>query len=288
MELRELKYFLMVAREENITKAANLLHITQPTLSRQMMQLEEELGVKLFERGKYRVTLTEDGMLLRRRAQEIVDLSEKTVQELSHNEDMLAGEIVIGCGETLNMAVVAEQIASFQKEYPLVRFQIHSSTADDIKERLEKGLLDIGLLCEPVDISKYEFLRMPYKEKWGAVVCKDSPLAQKEEIKPEDLLAVPLIMPQRSEVQNELSNWFGENYENLNVAATFNLINNATIMVANKVGVAIGFDLGGSYDDVSFIPLAGKLEAGAVLVWKKSQMHPAATAKFIQHLKYAI
>ncbi len=139
MELRVLKYFLMVAREESITKAANLLHITQPTLSRQMMQLEEELGVKLFQRGKYNVTLTEDGMLLRRRAQEIVELSDKTVRELSHNEDVLAGEIAIGCGETRNMAVLAGQIASFQKEYPLVQFQIHSSTADDIKERIEKG-----------------------------------------------------------------------------------------------------------------------------------------------------
>ncbi len=146
----------------------------------------------------------------------------------------------------------------------------------------------MGLLMEPVDVSKYEFLRMPYQEQWGAVVSKDSPLAQKEEIRPEDLIDVPLIMPQRTEVKSKLGNWFGEYYENLNVAATFNLINNATIMVRSGVGVALGFDLGASFEDVCYIPLAGKLEAGAVLVWKKSQMQSAATAQFIQHIKNTI
>lgn len=165
MELRVLKYFLMVTREENITKAAALLHLTQPTLSRQLMQLEEELGVKLFYRSKHSIILTEDGMLLKRRAQEIVSLSHKTVQELSHKKDVLSGEIAIGCGETKGMLFFSEQIRKFQHKYPLVQFSIHSAIADDIKERIEKGILDIGLLMEPVDVGKYEFIRMPQKEK---------------------------------------------------------------------------------------------------------------------------
>ena len=267
MELRVLKYFLMVAREENITKAASLLHITQPTLSRQLMQLEEELGVKLFHRGKYNVTLTEDGMLLKRRAQELVELSDKTIQELSHKDDTLAGEIAIGCGETRNMSALADQIAVFQTEYPLVRFHIHSSTADDIKERIEKGLLDIGLLMEPVDVGRYEFLRMPYREKWGILARRDSGLAQKQAVTPEDLAETPLLVPQRDQVKNEIGNWFGEIYEHLNIAATYNLIINATAMVRSKVGIALCFDLGAIYEDLCFIPLFPELETGAVLVW---------------------
>lgn len=167
MELRVLNYFLMVAREENIARAAQLLHITQLTLSRQLMRLEEELGVQLFHRGKYRVSLTEEGMLLRRRAQELVSLSEKTKLELQHREDALAGEIAIGCGETRSMSLLSESMASFRREYPMVQFSIYSAIADDIKERIEKGLLDMGLLAEPVDISKYAFIRLPLKERWA-------------------------------------------------------------------------------------------------------------------------
>lgn len=191
MELRILKYFLVVAREENITKAASMLHITQPTLSRQLMQLEEELDVKLFQRSNHKIILTEDGMLLKRRAQELVSLSKKTIQELSHKDQVLSGEIAIGCGETKSMAFLADQIRTFQKEHSQVQFHIHSAIADDIKERLEKGTLDIGLLMEPVDIGKYEFIRMPLKERWGIVARKDSRLTSKSTIHPEDLLESP-------------------------------------------------------------------------------------------------
>ncbi len=180
MELRVLKYFLMVAREENITKAASLLHITQPTLSRQLMRLEEELGTALFRRSNHSIVLTDDGMLFKRRAREIVALAEKTEQEFSHKEEALTGEISIGCGETRNMSFLSRQIALFRKEHPLVQFNIYSANADDIKERIEKGLLDFGLLMEPVDIGKYEFIRMPQKEQWGVLVREDSPLAHRE------------------------------------------------------------------------------------------------------------
>ena len=288
MEFRVLKYFLMVAREENITKAAALLHLTQPTLSRQLMQLEAELGVKLFHRSKHSIILTEDGMLLKRRAQEIVSLSDKTVQELSHKEDVLSGEIAIGCGETKNMLFLSEQIRKFRQKYPLVQFSIHSAIADDIKERIEKGILDIGLLMEPVDIGKYEFIRMPQKEKWGILVRKDSELAAKESINPKDLTNVPLIMVKRELVKNELASWFGDYYEGLRIAATYNLILNAASMVERGVGVALCFDLGASfYEDLCFIPLAPTLETGSVLVWKKNQTLGAATSQFMRYLRNA-
>ena len=288
MEFRVLKYFLMVAREENITKAAALLHLTQPTLSRQLMQLEAELGVKLFHRSKHSIILTEDGMLLKRRAQEIISLSDKTVQELSHKEDVLSGEIAIGCGETKNMLFLSEQIKKFRQKYPLVQFSIHSAIADDIKERIEKGILDIGLLMEPVDVGKYEFIRMPQKEKWGILVRKDSELAAKESINPKDLTNVPLIMVKRELVKSELASWFGDYYEGLQIAATYNLILNAASMVERGVGVALCFDLGASfYEDLCFIPLAPTLETGSVLVWKKNQTLGAATSQFMRYLRNA-
>ncbi len=288
MELRVLKYFLMVAREENITKAADLLHITQPTLSRQLMQLEDELGVKLFHRGKYNVTLTEDGMFLRHRAQELVELSDKTIKEISHKDDVLAGEISIGCGETKNMTALADKIAVFQKSYPLVQFNIYSSVASDIKERIEKGLIDIGLLMEPVDVSKYEFIHMPYKEKWGILARKDSALAKKEVITPEDLADIPLLLPRRNQVKNVIGNWFGEQYEKLNIAATYNLIMNATYMVRSNVGIAVCFDFETIFQDLAFIPLSPVLETGAVLVWKKSSMLSTVASQFIHRIKNTI
>ena len=288
MEIRVLKYFLMVAREENITKAATLLHLTQPTLSRQLMQLEKELGVKLFHRSKHSIILTEDGMLLKRRAQEIVSLSHKTIQELSHKEDVLSGEIAIGCGETKGMLFLSEQIRKFQHEYPLVQFSIHSAIADDIKERIEKGILDIGLLMEPVDIGKYEFIRMPQREKWGILVRKDSELAEKESINPWDLTGVPLIMVKRELVKNELASWFGDYYEELQIAAVYNLILNAAAMVERGVGAALCFDLGVAfYEDLCFIPLTPTLETGSVLVWKKNLTLGAAASQFISFLKNA-
>ena len=166
MELRVLKYFLMVAREEYITRAAEQLHMTQPTLSRQLMQLEDELGVKLFVRSRHNIMLTEDGLLLKRRAQEILSLTEKTKNEIQKHDE-LAGEIVIGCGETKSMSVLSEKIRQFREKYPLVTFRIYSANADDVKERIEQGIVDIGLLMEPVDIGKYNFIRMPTNERWA-------------------------------------------------------------------------------------------------------------------------
>ena len=285
MELRTLKYFLVVSREENITKAASLLHLTQPTLSRQLMQLEDELGIQLFQRSKHSIILTEEGVRLKRRAQELVALAEKTKAEFSHKEEELIGEIAIGCGETKNMSFLSHNMYRFRKQNPLVSFQIYSATADDIKERIEQGLLDIGLLMEPVDISKYDFLRMEKKERWGVLVTNDSPLYEEEAVSVEDLTGKPLLLPGRPSVQHELSAWFGENFEKIEVAATYNLIINAANMVRYHVGTALCFDLDFRYDDLKFIPLFPCLETGAVLVWKKNQIFSTAVQTFLDFLR---
>ena len=285
MELRVLKYFLVVAREENITKAAALLHVTQPTLSRQLMGLEEELGVKLFRRGKYHVALTDDGMLLRRRAQEIVELAEKTEQEFQRKEGKLAGDISIGTGESNSMTDLSRKIAAFRGEHPLVRFHIYSATADVIQERLEKGLLDLGMLIEPVDIGRYAFLRMPQKDRWGVLLPKEHPLAQKEAVTPKDLTGVPLLISGRETVRNELVGWFGDAYEKIEIAATFNLILNAANMVKNGVGAALCYDFGSLSDVLTFVPLSPTLETGTVLAWKKDQACSPAAEQFLGCIK---
>ena len=285
MELRVLRYFLVVAREENITRASALLHITQPTLSRQLIQLEDELGVKLFKRSKYRIILTDDGMLLRRRAQELVDLADKTEREFRHHEEELSGEIAIGCGESNSMSFLSEHIAEFRREHPLVSFNIYSATADDIKDRLENGILDIGLLAEPVEIGRYDFIRMPREDVWGVIVRRDSHLAALEHVTPRDLLGVPLLLARRRQVKDELAAWFGEYYEHVEVAGTFNLILNAANMVLHGVGVAMGFSLADISEDLRFIPLSPELRTGTVLVWKKNQANSPAAGEFLRELR---
>lgn len=288
MELRVLRYFLAVAREENITKAAALLHVTQPTLSRQIQQLEEELGVKLFRRSQYRVILTDEGMLLRRRAQEIVELADKAQRELRHTEAELTGEIAIGCGESVGMTFLSRHIREFRRQHPQMQFRIYSANADDIKEHIEKGLLDMGLLTEPVDIGRYAFLRMPKKDRWGVLLPKEHPLAQRDSITPKDLLGIPLLITGRETVRNELAGWFGDIYDKIEIAATYNLILNAANMVENGVGAALCFDLGHISDNLTFVPLSPSLETGTVLVWKKDQADSPATRQFLAYIKNTI
>lgn len=288
MELRTLKYFLIVAREENITKAATLLHVTQPTLSRQLMQLEEELGVKLFKRSNHSIILTDEGMLLKRRAQEIVSLAEKTEREFFHEGEQLSGEIAIGSGELHSVDFLSNMLATFQKEHPLVRYEIYSGNADSIKERIEKGLLDLGLLLEPVDIGKYEFARIPVREQWCVLAREDGPLPAKGTVTPEDLADMPLLMSIRTLVQNELANWFGEHYDRLNITATFNLLYNAAIMVKNGIGTALCLKLDSELPGLRFIPLSPNLTAGSVLVWKKNQTLSPTTTAFIEYAKKCI
>ena len=285
MELRVLQYFLAVAREQSISAAAQSLHLTQPTLSRQLMQLEEELRVQLFRRSRYHIELTEDGMLLRRRAQELVDLAEKTTREFTMRETELMGEIAIGAGETRSMSFLSRAMVSFRERYPKVTFRIFSATADDVKERLDTGLLDMGLLTEPVDVGRYAFCRMKERDRWGVLVRLDSPLAGLDSVTPDDLEQVPLIISGRERVQRELANWFGDRWERLQIAASFNLILNAANMVRYGVGTALSFDLNFSFDDLRFIPLSPTMDTGTVLVWKKDLVLTPVVEAFHQHIK---
>ena len=282
MEIRVLKYFLLVAREENITKAANLLHLTQPTLSRQLMQLEEELGVQLFRRSKHRIILTKEGMLLRRRAEEIVALADKTRDDLQRRGEQLSGTVAVGSGELQSSRFLTQLLTAFQRENPLVSFSIYSGNSDNIKERIERGLLDIGLLQEPVDIAKYSFVRTPGREQWGVLVREDSELASRKSVSPADLAAVPLILPEREIVQNELLNWFGPYAEGLRVTATGNLLYNLASLVRAGGSSVLTLALDCSYEGLRFLPLSPALESNTVLVWKKAQTFSAAAAALIQ------
>ncbi len=280
MELRVLKYFLMTAREENITRAAARMHVTQPTLSRQLMQLEDELGVTLFKRGKHSITLTEEGMLLKQRAQEMISIESKIFEDLSHEDNMLKGTITIGGGETQSMNDLAELAARFRRDNPQVHFEICSGIADEIKERIEQGVVDIGVLSEPVDISKYDFVRMRQKDQWGAFMPVEHPLAERNSVSPQDLAGVPLIMAKRESVRNELANWFGKYYDELNIAASCDLLYNTEVLAKNGVGVALCIKSSNIHDGLCFRPLSPSLETGSVLVWKKHRTASPAVNAF--------
>lgn len=285
MELRVLRYFLMIAREENITHAAQLLHVTQPTLSRQIQDLEAELGVKLFERSNHRIILTQDGLLLRRRAQEIVELADRTRQDLARGETELCGEVAIGSGETRSMSALAEMLSSFRQRYPRIRYRFYSGNADHIKERMENGTLDMGLLPEPVDISKYEFIRMPVKEEWGVLTREDSPLGGLKSVRPENLAGRPLMISGRELIANELANWFGGGLDGLDIPVRYNLLYNVAMLVKNGFGDALCIRLDCSYPDLRFIPLSPPLELGSVLVWKRHQVTSSAVEALIVHAR---
>ena len=239
MELRVLRYFLAVAREESISGAAEALHVTQPTLSRQMMELEEELGKTLFLRGKRKISLTEEGMFLRKRAQEIVTLVEKTESEFSAAEETISGDVHIGGGETDAMRLIARAAHRLQSAYPHIAYHLFSGNADDVTERLDRGLVDFGVFIEPADLSKYDFIKLPVTDIWGVLMRKDCPLAARATIRPQDLLGLPLLVSNQHLVKNEFSGWFGEGYEKLNITTTYNLLYNASIMVEEGMGYAL-------------------------------------------------
>lgn len=285
MELRVLHYFLMAAREENITRAAELLHITQPTLSRQLQQLEGELGVKLFQRGKHSIYLTAEGLLFRRRAQELIALAEKAKEELSPSTEELSGRVSIGCGELLSVEELSDMISAFQRRHPLVRFHLHSGYNDDTKEKIEQGILDLGLLVEPVDISKYEFVRMRQREEWGILIHRASPLSRLEAVRPEDLSGQSMITTMDSPIFRELASWMGGRMEHSQISGTYNLLYNAAMM-ARKSGVPVMcLRLNCHYDDLVFVPMRPKLELGSVLAWKEHQPSSPSVSAFIEFIK---
>lgn len=285
MDFRVLNYFLMVAREENITKAAKLLHISQPTLSRQLMQLEQELNTKLFQRSNHTIYLTSEGLLFRRRASELLQLAEKAKKELAQSEEEISGEISIGCGELLSVQELGNMMSAFQQRHPLVTFHLHSSYNQNIQEWLERGILDLGLMIEPVDISKYNFVRMQQKEEWGALVKEDSSLAQKEVMTAEDLAGIPLITTRNPKVDNELVSWFGNQAAQREVAVTYNLLYNGAMMVSQGMGTAMCLKLNCHYPDLKFVPLEPKLELSSVLVWREHQAYANAVTAFIRFVR---
>lgn len=285
MELRVLNYFLAIAREENFTKAAQQLHITQPTLSRQIAQLEEELGVDLFVRSNHNIILTEDGMILKCRAQEILSLADKTKRDFLYKDENLEGVISIGSGEFLSTRCLTDCIAQFRKKYPLVRYEFYSGNAGNIRDQIERGLLDVGLMSEPIDIRKYEFISMPIKEEWGAFVREDSPLIDKDFVTPQDLVDIPLVLPLGDFAESNIGKWFGEYISNIDVIAKGNLLYNEAMMAQSNIGAVIGIRLNSNYDRLKFISLNPSLKIDTALVWKKEQIFSAATAAFIEFSK---
>lgn len=291
MELRVLRYFLAVAKEESISKAAEILYITQPTLSRQLMELEEELGKKLFIRGTRKITLTEEGMLLKKRAEEIVNLVEKTEIEVSSSDDTINGEIYIGSGETEGVRIVAQAAKQLQKEYPNIKYYLSSGNAEDVTEKLDKGLFDFGILTGTPDVRKYNFIKLPFKDTWGLLMRKDNILAEKDSVRAEYLADVPIFCSRQYEAQKEISHWAGRNIDELNIIGTYNLIYNASIMVEEGIGCALCLDKIIKTDENSllcFRPLEPKLESELYFVWKKSQIFSKAAKKFIEKLKEII
>lgn len=288
MELRVLRYFLAVTREQTISGAAQYLHVSQPSLSRQLMDLEKELGQQLFVRGNRRITLTEAGELLRRRADELVLLADKTEAELRSMQEVVSGDVYIGGGETEAMRLIARAARDLQAAHPHICYHLYSGNADDVTERLDKGLLDFGLLIEPFDKQKYDFIRLPVSDRWGVLMRRDSPLAERQTICPADLRDLPLIISRQSMVLHALSDWFDRPIEELHVAATYNLLFNASLMVEEGVGYALCLDHlvhTGPDSALCFRPLSPTHQAGIGIVWKKYQVFSKAAAKFLEHIQ---
>lgn len=291
MELRVLQYFLAVAREQNISSAAESLHLSQPTLSTQLKALEEELGKQLLIRGtkgSRKVLLTEEGMLLRKRAEEILELVRMTEREISLSNEVIAGDVYIGTGESDMIRIFARAAKSIQEKYPDIHFHILSGNSAFVKEHLDRGLIDFGVVYSPVDTTVYSSIKVPIRDTWGVLMRKDSPLAQKDMIQPQDLWDKPLILSAQKTDAWPMSSWFGQDITRLNIVATYNLVFNASLLVEEGLGYAVCFDklINVSGDSkLCFRPLSPKMEAEASIIWKRYQLLSKAAQKFMDCLK---
>lgn len=292
MEIRVLRYFLAVAREGSVTGAAHFLHVTQPTLSRQIKDLEEELGTKLFVRHSHSVSLTPDGMRLRKRAEEMLDMVEKTQAEFAVKEECVSGDVHIGGGETQLMRHIAKIIGEIRKEHPSIRFHLHSGNSEDVIERLDKGLLDFCVLIQPADIAKYDYVNLPDKDVWGVLLRKDNTLAAHKTLRRRDLLGEPLLLSRqairRTATSNEFVNWFKDDYDTLHVVGTYNLVYNAAIMAASGIGHVVtlrGLADVSEHSQLCFRLLEPRLETGLNIVWKKYQVFSPAAEVFLHRLQ---
>lgn len=291
MELRQFKYFLAVAREQSISKAAEALYVTQPNLSRQMQNLESEIGKQLFIRGAKKITLTQTGQLLRKRAEEILELYNQTEAELNTPVSDVSGDIYIGGGESYVMGLIAKVARSMQRDYPNVKYHLFSGDSSTVSERLDKGLIDFGIFIEPFDVSKYDSLRLPLYDTWGVIMRKDSELANKQFITPEDLWDKPIIRSRQSIGKSKFSEWFGKNEEELNIVATGNLLYNMSLLVEEGLGYAVTLDkiinvTGDS--NLCFRPLYPKLISHLDIAWKKYQVFPKCAEIFLNRLKESL
>lgn len=286
MELRVLQYFLAIAREESISRAAEFLHITQPTLSRQIRELEEELGCRLFVRGSRKITLTDEGMLLRKRAEEITSLVEKTETDIGSARETVAGDVFIGCGETVGMRLLIKAAKELRADHAGVNFHLFSGSEEEVAERLDKGLIDFALFVGQANLDKYDYFRLPCADTWGVVVRSDHPLAAKSSLAPSDLLDVPLICSRQMIDNNEMSGWLGRDFRELHIAATYNLVFNASLMAEEGIGAVLTIEglvpCGGP---LCFRPLEPKVTAGLVLAWKKYQILSRAAEKFLEYTR---
>lgn len=287
MEIRVLRYFLEIAREGNMTRAAESLHVSQPTLSKQMKELEAELGKKLFRRGSSSVSLTNEGMLLRKRAEDILDMVDKTTDEFSALDDVTGGDVRIGCAESCQIKYLARIIKEFRKKYPLFRYHLTSGNTEQVTERLDRGLFDFAVIVEPPDLSKYNFIEIPESNIWGVIMRKDSPLAQKKRILAEDLFGLQLICSEQA-VQEDLPRWCGEKMDRLLFSGSTNLFYNGTVFVKEGLGYLLTFD--GLADTSSgsglcFRPLEPALETKMFLIWKKYQVFTPIAGLLLEDMK---
>ena len=290
MELRVLQYFLAVAREQSISGAAESLHLSQPTLSTQLKNMEEELKLLLMIRGtkgSRKIVLTEEGMILRKRAEEILELVKKTDSEISLSDEQVAGDVYIGTGETDTVRIVARTIRTLQKEHPDIRFHISSGNSVYVMEQLDRGLIDFGILYDSQNLSKYDSVKIPDKDIWGVLMRRDSPLAQKDYIEPQDLWDKPLILSRQAAKGSQLADWMQKDFSKLTIAATYNLLFNGSLMVDEGVGYAVCLDkiINTSGTNLCFRPLKPRIEAEAYLVWKKYQIFPKASGIFLERLQ---
>ena len=287
MELRTLRYFLEIAREENMTRAAERLHISQPSLSRQMKELEEELGKKLFTRSSYSIHLTDEGMLLRKRGEDLVAMADKIANEFQTMDDITGGDVFIGCAESYLIKYLAAAVSRLNRRYPGIHYHIISGDTEIVAERLDKGLFDLAFIVEPPDLSKYNYLELPEKDAWGVLMRKDCPLAEKSSITPEDLIPYPIFCSEQS-ARADLPRWCGEQVDQLQLSATFNLSHNGAVFVKEGLGVLLTFEKLFEVTPDScfaFLPLSPALYTSMYVIWKKYQVFTPAANLLLEELK---
>ena len=286
MEIRVLRYFLEIARVGNMSRVAEALHISQPTLSKQMKELEEELGKKLFRRGSVGLTLTDEGMLLRKRAEDILDMVDKTTDEFNALDTVTGGEVHIGCAESHQIKYLARIIKDFRADYPLFRYHLTSGNTEQVVERLDRGLIDFAVIVEPPNLSKYNYIEVPETNIWGLVMKKDDPLADKETIEA-DLIGLPIICSAQA-MQVDIPRWCGEKADMLDLSGTINLVYNGSVFVKEGVGYMLSFDNlidTGTNSPLTFRPLNPPLETKMYVIWKKYQVFTPIAELLVDEMK---